>query len=164
MKTIKILTITILALLFASCTKQPLTPGNYTTVNPPVQNNQTNYINGGNVPTSTVTTNNQAVGTTWVISYMKVGFNVINPVPLDTIRFIDNQNYTINGGTNKPYQLTNGALSSYNLVLNFFYPFGSGNYSGEISTTFVSDGVINFCQFTNINSTTQTVTASFTKI
>lgn len=164
MKTIKLLTITILiSLLFSSCTKQSVTIGNYTNVNPPSQNNQTNYINGGNVPTSTVTSSNVAVGTNWVISYLKVGFTTMS-VPLDTIRFVDNQYYTINNGAVKPYQLTNGALSSYNLVLNFFYPFGSGNYSGEVSLTFVTDGVINFCQFTNINSTQQTVIASFIKI
>jgi hypothetical protein len=166
MKPILFIFSTLVVAFFGSCKKETITPGNYVISQPkPDSSNwQNQFNNGGTVPTWGTGNNNPAVGTTWVLTYMKVGFTT-PPLPADTIRFIDNTNYTINGGANRPYQLTNGvSLSSLTLTLNYHYPFGSGNYTAEIATTFVTDAVILNAQFRNINSTTTMVLASFRKI
>lgn len=155
--------------LFGSCKKEEITPGNYTTTVPPVDttNWQTSYTNGGTIPSwgnGTSNDTNEVVGTVWVLTYLQIGFST-PPLPVDTIRFIDNITYTINGGGGKPYTLTSGvATSSKSLTLNYHYPFGSGNYVGQVSSTFVTDAVILNCEFINTNTTTTTVRASFAKI
>lgn len=152
-------------LLFSSCTKEPI--GHYELADPIVDTShwQNDYSNGGDLPTwGTGGQDNELVGTTWVLTYLQIGFS-IPPLPIDTVRFLTNTNYTINSGSVRTYQLTNNVtLSSKTLTLNYHYPFGSGNYSGEVASTFVSDGVILNCEFLNINSTTTTVRASFQKI
>lgn len=159
--------IILLGSLFTSCKKDNITPGNYKTVTPPIDTThwQTQYSNGGTVPTwNAGGDTNVAVGTTWVLTYLQVGFST-PPLPIDTIRFISNTSYTINNGGAKPYTLTAGvATSSKALTLNYHYPFGSGNYVGQVSSTFVTDGVILNCEFVNTNTTTTTVRASFTKL
>lgn len=156
-----------LIMLFASCKKDEITPGNYKTSPPPVDTShwQNQYGNGGTLPTWTSGSDtNVAVGTTWVLTYLQVGFST-PPLPIDTIRFINNNSYTINGGSVRPYTLTAGvATSSKSLTLNYHFPFGSGNYVGQVATTFVTDGVILNCEFVNTNTTTTTVRASFSKI
>jgi hypothetical protein len=149
--------------LFSSCKKSEITPGNYKTVTPvDCTPTEPNYANGGTTPTNTPT-NNQAIGTKWVLTYFKSGFST-PPLPSDTIRFIDNTYYTINSGAVKKYTLTSGVtLSSLSLTLDYHYPFGSGNYTGEISSTFVTDGVMYNIVFINTNSTTPNITAVFKK-
>ena len=163
-----ILFLLIFGLLLTSCKKDTITPGNYQAgtqpTNPP-SNWQSGYGNGGVLPPwGNTTSNNEVVGTTWVLTYLKIGF-ATPPLPADTIRFTTNTSYTINGGAVRSYQLSSGVtLSSKTLTQNYHYPFGSGNYAGEVATTFVADGVILNCQFKNINSTTENIFASFKKI
>ncbi len=166
-KSILFLVSLVIVILLASCKKDSITPGNYKLQSPPVDTShwQNQYSNGGTVPNGgSTTTPNEVAGTTWVLTYIQIGYS--NPtLPIDTIRFIDNTNYTINGGTYKPYQLTAGiGVSSKSLTLNYHYPFGSGNYTGEVAPTFVSDGLILNCEFINTNTTTTKVRASFKKI
>lgn len=158
----------LLASLFTSCKKEEITLGNYTLGNQPSNTNnwQTQYSNGGVVPNwgGSGSVPNEVVGTRWVLTYLQVGL-ATPPLPVDTIYFVDNVNYTINSGSYRTYQLSNGVTtSSKTLTLNYHFPFGSGNYSGEVAPTFVSDGVILNCEFHNTNTTTTTVRASFLKI
>ena len=151
---------------FISCKKEEITPGNYQTTQPVTEttNWQDQYGNGGTVPTWTNSDTNEIIGTTWVLTFLQIGFST-PPLPIDTIRFINTTTYTINGGTPKPYTLTTGVgVNSKSLTLNYHYPFGSGNYVGEVASSFVSDGVILNCEFTNTNTTTTTIKASFIKL
>lgn len=155
----------ILSLLLLSCEKIPPT---YTLNGVKVDSLpswQNQYVNGGVLPNwSTNGKKNELVGTKWVLTYLQIGFSN-PPLPIDTIYFVDNLNYTINGGAIRSYKLYVGvSTSSKTLTLNNHYPFGSGNYSGEVSSTFVLDGVILNSEFHNLNTPTTTIRASFKKI
>ncbi len=151
--------------LFTSCKKEPITPGNYTAGTLPQEDTTTwqwQYGNGGTLPTwgSQV---NELIGTKWVLTKVISGF--ATTYPNDTIRFISNTNYTCNNNAPRPYQLSAGVASTNKtLTLNYFYPFGGSHYSGEVGQFFVSDGVINNCEFMNIQNTTTTIKAWFVKI
>lgn len=156
----------LIILLFA-CKKDAITPGNYTTT--PAQQDtshwQNQYGNGGTLPSwgSGNSTNNELVGTRWVLTNLQTSFSSV--LPIDTVRFIDNTYYTINSGAVKTYQFSSGVASnSKTLTLNYHFPFGSGNYSGEVASTFVTDSVINNVEFTNIQNTSTTVRAWFVRI
>lgn len=166
-KLVQIFTLVIsLGVMFTSCKKEPITPGNY----PPNQasqsstsNWQNQYTNGGVINTGTNPTN-ELVGTTWVlVEFKQLGYSTY--YPKDTIRFIDNTHYTIQNGTQKTYSLSSGVASTNKtLTFNFFYPFGGSHYSGEVGGTFVSDGIIVSAKFKNIQNTTPDILATFKKI
>ncbi len=149
-----------------ACKKDSITPGNYQAPQTPIadtSNWQNQYSNGGVLPNWGNGADNELVGTIWVLTNIQTSFSSV--LPIDTIRFISNTNYTINSGSVRTYTLTTGVtLSSKTLTLNYHYPFGSGNYAGEVASTFVSDGVIINCEFTNINSPASIVRAWFTKL
>jgi len=164
-----LLTMLLLITLFSiySCKKE-VTPGNYTLGQPTTDTTtwQWQYTYGGVLPNwGSGSLTNELVGTKWVLTYLQIGFST-PPLPIDTIRFVNNVNYTINNdGITRTYQLYNGVtVSSKTLVLNNHYPFGSGNYSGQVSSTFVAEGIILNCEFVNTNTTTTTVRASFLKL
>ena len=164
----KIITLVSIICLVYSCKKEAITPGNYKVV--PTQQDtshwQSQYSSGGVLPNwgGGSNVNNEVYGTKWVLTYLQVGFSS-PPLPIDTILFVNNTHYTINSGAVKPYTLTSGVgVSSKSLTLYYHYPFGSGHYSGQVSSSFVSDGVILNCEFVNINTSTTKVRASFNKI
>ena len=157
----------LISFLLASCSKDPITPGNYqagTPTPPDTTNWQDQYGNGGTLPNwGTTPTSNELVGTKWVLNKTVTAF--ATSYPNDTIRFVSNTEYTLNGGAVRPYQLSAGVASTNKtLSLYFFQPFGGSHYSGQVGYYFVSDGVITQAEFHNIQNTTQTVMAWFTKI
>lgn len=163
---VKLIVYSLIPLLFFSCKKDAITPGNYTTTPAPQDTShwQNQYSNGGTLPNwSNGNNNNELVGTTWVLTNLQTNFSTV--LPIDTVRFIDNTYYTINGGAVKTYQLSVGVASnSKTLVLNFHYPFGSGNYAGEVASTFVTDSVMNNVEFENTQNALTTVRAWFVRI
>jgi hypothetical protein len=152
--------------LFASCNKEPITPGNYKAGTLPVDDTTTwqwQYGNGGTLPNWGGNQGNDLVGTKWVLTKVMSGF--ATTYPNDTIAFVSNTNYTCNNNAVRPYQITAGVASTNKtLSLYYFYPFGGSHYSGEVGQFFVTDGVINNCEFMNIQNTTSTVKAWFVKI
>lgn len=163
----KIALIFSLVILITSCKKEAITPGNYTAGTPTPQDTSTwqwQYQNGGTLPNwGGGNQTNELVGTTWVLTKVVTAF--ATSYPNDTIRFITNTNYTLNSGAVRPYQLTSGVASTNKtLSLYYFAPFGGSHYSGEVGQYFVSDAVINNCEFKNIQNTTSLVKAWFVKI
>ena len=158
----------LISFLLVSCDKEPITPGNYQAGTPDNTSNsnwQDQYVNGGTLPNwgSGGTQNNELVGTKWVLTKTVTAF--ATSYPNDTIRFISNTEYTLNNGAARPYQLSAGVASTNKtLSLSFFQPFGGSQYSGQVGYNFVIDGVITQAEFHNIQNTTQTIMAWFTKI
>ncbi len=154
--------------LFASCNKEPITPGNYkagTQENDTIDNSWVNnYQNGGTIPTVGGTMqNNELFGTTWVLTKVVSAF--ATSYPNDTIKFVSNTNYTLNNGAVRPYQLSSSAGSTNKtLALYYFAPFGGSHYSAQVGFYFVSDGFMNNAEFTNIQNTTATTRAWFIKL
>lgn len=147
-----------------SCKKESIKPGNYDLVKPNQQINNVDYIDGGTMPNTNGVKKNELNGTKWVLTYLQIGLST-PPLPIDTLKFVNNNTYVINSGTARTYSLYNNVgTSSKTLILNNHYPFGSGNYAGEIANTFASDGVILNTEFINTNTKTIKIIASFKKI
>jgi len=156
----------ILIMLLYSCEKEPIVPGSYV-AKPEKQDSiiPIEYIDGGTLPNfGNNLTPNEISGSRWVLTFLQIGFST-PPLPIDTVYFVDNTHYTINSGSNRTYQFYSGvSTSSKTLTLNYHYPFGSGNYTGQIAPTFMTDSLILNTEFTNTNTSTITVKASFKRI
>lgn len=153
--------------LLASCKKEPITPGNYKPNTPPEPDTTTwvwQYTNSGTLPNwGSGNQTNDLNGTKWVLTKVVTAF--ATSYPNDTIRFVSNTNYTLNNGAVRPYQLSSSAGSTNKtLALYYFAPFGGSHYSAQVGYYFVSDGYMANTEFTNIQNTTMTVKAWFTKI
>ena len=152
--------------LLGSCKKDTITPGNYQAGTTPVKDTTTwqwQYSNGGTLPNWSNNQANELAGTKWVLTKIVTGF--ATSFPNDTIEFINSNNYVMNGNAARPYQLTAGVASTNKtLTLYYFYPFGGSHYSGEVGQFFVSDGLIDNCEFTNIQNTTSKCRAWLVKI
>jgi len=161
MKNLFIILIGLVSLV--SCQKEDfgqyhLEPEN--TYNPP--NDTTTYVYGGTLP-NTGTATNDLVGTEWVLTKYVSAF--ATEYPNDTLRFVSINQYTLNSGAVRTYQLNSLPLSTnYDLSLYFFFPWGGSHYSGEVGGMFVQDGQINNTEFIDIQSSSATIRAWFEKI
>lgn len=108
------------------------------------------YTYNGVVDNS-LSNNTNLTGTTWVVTKFYDGFS--NNYPNDTLRFINNGQYTINNGSVLNYTLSNVFGNNMSeLTLYSFFTMG-GDYSGFVPDGFVSDGQINSASFTDIFNT-----------
>ena len=156
--------ITTVLLLFASCKKEPITPGQYTLSVPPADTTtwMWQYQDGGTLPNWGSGGDNELVGTTWVITTIVSGF--VTTHPNDTVRFVGNTSYTVNSNAVRNYNLTvNVGSTNKTLNMYYFYPFGGSHYSGEVGQYFVDDGILNLVEFTNIQNTTSKVKTIWVK-
>lgn len=91
------------------------------------------------------------IGTTWVVTKFYNGFGYDQPN--DTIAFLAGGLYSINGssGSGGTYNInTIVGNTSVNLNLNDFNTMGGNNYSILTSRNFITDGIINGSQATDI--------------
>lgn len=94
---------------------------------------------------------NEIVGTKWVVTKYYDGFS--NNYPNDTLHFVSNNQYTINGGTTTNYTLTSIFGNNMSeMTLYGFYTIG-GDFSGMVPNNFVTNGQINSALFTDIFNT-----------
>lgn len=112
------------------------------------------YVHQGvlNVGGGTDNPNNELVGTTWVVNDLTVdGFP--QPVPNDTIVFLSDGTYSINNNTNtsRLYSITTiPGMTEIDLNLYDFNTIGPGNYTIRVNPNFITDGIINNSQVTDI--------------
>lgn len=146
-----------------SCKKEEF--GQYHTVQENTYNNPsdtTSYTYGGTLPSGTNSTND-LVGTKWVLTKYVSAF--ATEYPNDTIDFVSINQYTINGGAVRTYQLGSLPLSSnYQLSLYFFFPFGGSHYTGQVGQYFIQDGQISNVEFIDNQNSSTTIKAWFIKI
>lgn len=98
--------------------------------------------------------NSDLHGTKWVVVKFYNGFGYDQPN--DTLEFLTNGQYTVNGVTNnnRTYNVnTIVGNTSVNLNLNDFITMGGSNYSILTSSNFINDGVINGSQAEDILNT-----------
>jgi hypothetical protein len=157
--------------LATSCKKQNIEP-NYTTIEDPAdtldtyQNyygNQTDdYTDGGTLPTLTEDTSLLA-GSKWVLIKYVSAF--ATEYPNDTIDFVDETHYTINGGAESNYILADvPATTNYDLTFYYFFPFGGSHYSAQVSEMIMIDGELNNVEFEDTQNSSTTIRAWFVKI
>lgn len=161
MKNLTILTFISLILSLTSCKK---TNDNYKKEPEPTVTNDplSGYGNGGVLPTSTITTNNELNGTNWVLTKVQIGLSSTNKN--DTIHFISNNQYKVNSNslilTYSLYQSSaNKTLTLYN-----FMPVNGYNLSGIVGVTFVTYGQITGVEFKDLFNSTNKCNLWFNKI
>lgn len=159
-----------LGLLFTSCKKESITPGNYTTQPAPVDTShwQNGYSNGGSTPTwGTPNNTNPLFGTNWVLT--DVYNNYAHIAKSDTIHFISNTKYTVGSDTTKClYSLTstmgNGSISFYQFnPINGLY-LSASNFNPNAFTSTPVGGTIFLNLKDNFASTNNLYTSTFKKI
>jgi hypothetical protein len=102
-------------------------------------------------------------GTKWVLSRYNNGLSG-NVYPNDTLEFVTDTKYTINGGSEKVYVVSNvignnnKSLSLYSLTTL------GGDYSGQIIGSYLDDGFINNAQFVDMFNVNNTVTIWMNRI
>ena len=107
------------------------------------------YTYGGLITQSTE--ENEIVGTKWVVTKYYDGFS--NNYPNDTLHFVSNNQYTINGGTTTNYTLSNIIGNNMSeMTLYGFYTIGS-DFSGFVPSNFIERGQINSALFSDIFNT-----------
>ena len=85
--------------------------------------------------------------------------------PNDTLDFVDDTHYTLNGGAERKYILADvPATTNYDLTLYYFFQFSGSHYSAQISEMFMTDGELNNVEFEDTQNSSTTVRAWFIKI
>lgn len=161
MKNLLILITVILAFNFTSC-KKATSP--YSTKPDSVDTTQwqSQYNNGGTIPTVTTVTNGDLFGTNWILTKVQIG--LASTIKNDTIHFIDNTHYKVN---NNPLLLTYSLYQSganKTLTLNNFMPVNGYNCSGMVGVTFVTYGQIIGVEFKDLYNSNNKFNLWFTKI
>jgi hypothetical protein len=94
-------------------------------------------------------------GSVWVMTRYDEGLTPY--YPQDTLTFLNNVTYTVNGGTPTTYSFSNiGGNNMHHLTLYDFTTLG-GNYSGQLSLSFIEAGEINNMTMSGVFGTTGTV-------
>lgn len=120
------------------------------------------WVNGG-IWSPTGTSTATLAGTQWVVTRYNNGLSG-NVYPNDTLDFISNTKYTINGGTQKTYSLS-GVLGNNMKALNLYsFTTLGGDYSGQVQGTFIDDWVINNSEFSDMFNVNNTVTVWMERI
>lgn len=102
-------------------------------------------------------------GTQWVVLRYNNGLSG-NVYPNDTLDFVSNTQYTINGGSVKNYSLTNVTGNNNKSLSLYSFTTLGGDYSGQVIGTFIDDGVINNTQMTDMFNVNNTVTVWIDRI
>jgi hypothetical protein len=155
----------ILFVLFVSCKKEPITPGNYISTAPKVDTSHwyTAYVNGGVLPSWNNGTNsdNELVGTSWILT--KVVINYSTTIKNDTLHFITNTKYRV-GNDTAHYSV----YPSQNNVTLTFQPFLPMNYmqcsTNQLGVGFAQGQYITGVEFTNLYNVNSNFKAWFTKL
>ena len=127
------------------------------------QNWRDNYTDGGTLTVTNTNAKNVINGTKWVLKKYVTAF--ASESPNDTILFISNTKYTLNGGANRSYLLSKlPSSTNYDLQLDYFMPFGSSMYAGQLGYYFVDDGEMNNILFTDLMNKNITIKAWFVRI
>jgi len=143
----------------ASCEKEEITPIQEEEI-VDTGSWEDEYGNGGTVPNGTGNLENDLVGTQWVLTKYVTQYST--EYPNDTITFVSNTEYTMNGGAVRGYQLSNiPSSTNKELTLNFFFPFGGSHYSAQVGQYFVDDGVMSNVEFEDVQNASLTVQAWF---
>jgi hypothetical protein len=160
----------LVASLFTSCKKEPITPGNYQPNQTVVDttNWQDQYGNGGTLPNwGTPNNTNPLYGTNWVL--IDVYNNYAHVTKSDTIHFISNTRYTVGSDTTKfSYALYstmgNGTIDFHNFnPINGLY-LSANNFNPSTFTTTPIGGTILLNLKDNLTSTNNLYTSTFKKI
>lgn len=113
---------------------------------------------------SPVTVNTSTLeGTKWVVTRYNNGLSG-NVYPNDTLEFISQTFYTINGSGNRTYSISNVIGNNMKSLSLYSFTTLGGDYSGQVQGSFIDDWVINNSQFSDMFNVNNTVTVWMTRI
>lgn len=115
------------------------------------------YTYNGKWVYTTSDDNSNMEGSKWIIRRYNNGLSG-NVYPNDTLDFISNNKYTINGGIHRSYTISNVVGNNMKSLSLYGLTTLGGDYSGQIMSTFMDDGVINNTQFHDIFNVNNSVT------
>ena len=123
----------LVASLFTSCKKEPITPGNYQAGTQPIDTTNTTMTNGGTTPTwTTSTTNNDLAGKKFLITDYKIALTT-QAINNDTVYFINTTQYKVGYlGNVYTYNFYPTSYGNATFVLNSFNPATSLSLSATI--------------------------------
>lgn len=110
------------------------------------------YTYGGVINNSN-NTNTTLVGTKWVIT--KLVQNLSTITTNDTLSFVSNTQYKINNSNVRNYSLSGVVGNNMKSLSLYSFTTLGGDWSGQVQSTFISDGVVNNAMFVdmfNVNS------------
>ncbi len=113
----------LIAILFSSCKKQAITPGNYQTIQPTQQAGGTTYTNGGTTPIGGNTANGLSsalVGCKCVLTTYRNGLSMVTVN--DTLTYISSTKYFINSDTTKFTYSVVPSNGNWIITYNLFNP------------------------------------------
>ena len=119
------------------------------------------YVYSGVWSTPSVS-NETLEGTKWVVTRYLNSFG--NVYPNDTLDFISQTKYTINSGSQKSYSLSGVAGNNMRSLSLYSFTTLGGDYSGQVIGSFITDGVINNSQFSDMFNVNNTVTVWMERI
>jgi hypothetical protein len=117
----------------------------------------------GGVWNPSITATSSLNGTKWVVTRYNNGLSG-NVYPNDTLEFISNTYYTINGSSQRAYTLNGVAGNNMKSLTLYSFTTLGGDYSGQVLGTFIDDWVINNSEFTDMFNVNNTVTVWMERI
>jgi hypothetical protein len=106
---------------------------------------------------------NDMTGQKWVVTRYNNGLSG-NVYPNDTLEFTSQNKYKINGSPLKSYTLTNVTGNNMKSLSLYSFTTLGGDYSGQVMSTFTTDGVINNSNFVDMFNVNNTVTVWMERI
>jgi len=104
----------------------------------------------------------QLEGTSWLVTRYDNGMTPV--YPNDTINFLNGVTYNVNGSNTNSYSLSNNVGNNlYNLTLYECVTFG-GNYSGQVSLSFIEEGELNNLSMDGIFGTSGSISVWLERI
>ena len=97
---------------------------------------------------NSTTSNTTLVNTKWVVT--KFIQNFVSTYVNDTLVFISNTQYTINGSSPRNYNLSGIVGNNMKSLSLYSFTTLGGDWSGQVQSTFINDWVINNSSFINI--------------
>lgn len=154
----------LLFVIFVSCRKEPITPGNYVTTPAPADTSHwyNAYTNGGTLPSwNNGASDNELIGTTWILT--KIVINYSTTIKNDTLHFLTNTKYRV-GNDTANYLV----YPSQNNVTLTFQPLIPVNYmqcsTNQLGLGFAQGQYITGVEFINPYNINTNFKAWFTKI
>ena len=121
-----------------------------TTTTPSEYNVPSGYMYNGIIG-GTTTTVTSLMGTKWVVT--KYIQSLVPTYPNDTLDFISNTQYTINGSTPRNYSMSSIVGNNMKSLSLYSFTTVGGDWGGEVQGTFINDWVINNSLFSDMFNT-----------
>jgi hypothetical protein len=121
-----------------------------------------NYSYGGILFSEPNSQQSKLTGTKWIVT--KYIQNLQTIYTNDTLNFVSDNTYTINGSIERNYLLSEQVISNMRTLALYQFTTLGGDWEGRIQPTFLQDGVINNADFNDLFLVTRRASVFMTRI